>query len=568
MLGPSFTIGSSALASYQAAIAVTGQNIANAANPDYARQTGRLAAQLGGPAYGGVTPGGGVRLSALNRHVDEALEARLRSALGTRESADTLYRALTQTETAYNELTDEDVSSLLSDFFASFSTLQTNPQDSSARNLIISSADNLIRTFDRQRDGLIGQVESLNDEAVTSVDTVNRLVDEVADLNRMIVSSESDGVSSASALRDRRDGLLRDLGSLIDIEIREQSNGGVNIYVGSEPIVQFDRARGLRIDRELVDGLEVATVRFADNNSTVRLRGGRLHGLLAARDTYVRDQLGRFDDLSRALIYEVNKLHSSGAGLVGMTAVTGEYAVRDAGAALNSDAADLPFPIQNGTLIVHVRDTVTGAMITRQIEVDLDGIGGDDTSLRDLATALNNVPGLNASVTSDMRLRIEANSGQEFWVGDDRAGAMAALGVGGFFTGIDASTIDVSDAIRADNRLIAASASGARNDADNAGRIASLAADGARSDLLGGRTIQDFHLTMVNDLAVEAAGALTTQQATDAVYNSLFAQRESISGVSLDEEAINLSRYEAAYQGAARYLTVLDSLTTEVMALI
>ncbi|RMF80434.1 MAG: hypothetical protein D6744_08240, partial [Planctomycetota bacterium] len=119
-----------------------------------------------------------------------------------------------------------------------------------------------------------------------------------------------------------------------------------------------------------------------------------------------------------------------------------------------------------------------------------------------------------------------------------------------------------------DNRLIAASLTGQRNDADNAGRIAALASDSARSELLGGRTIQDFHLTMVNDLAVEAAGALTTQEATDAVYNSLFAQRESISGVSLDEEAINLSRFEAAYQGAARYLTVLDDLTTEVLALI
>ena len=51
-----------------------------------------------------------------------------------------------------------------------------------------------------------------------------------------------------------------------------------------------------------------------------------------------------------------------------------EPPVRDALAALNSTAANLDFPVQNGTFQVKVRDQATGQTITRMIQIDLDGI--------------------------------------------------------------------------------------------------------------------------------------------------------------------------------------------------
>lgn len=566
MLGGSFQIGRSALASYQAAISIAGQNIANAANPDYARQTGRLEAQVAGPIFG-VSPGGGVLLSELNRHVDEALQARLRNALGTREGSQVLYTALSQTETLYNELTQDDLSTQLSEFFASFGALQTNPQDTSARNLIVSKADQLLNSMQRMRSGLLQQVEDLNSQLDAAAGTVNDLAKQIADLNELIVAQEAGG-QTAAALRDRRDARLNDLAGLVDVQVREQENGAINVYLGSEPLVQFDRPRELEVQTVLDDGLEVASVHFADNGGGVRLSGGKMYGMLAGRDTYVRDQLDRFDTLARGLIFEVNRLHSSGVGLSGYQQLISDYAVDDSDAVLNTPEAGLPFTPVNGTMIVHVRDTATGAEVTRQIEVDLDGIGDDDTTLTSLAADLNNVPGLSASVTSDRRLQLTAGDGQEVWFEDDRSGALAALGVGGFFTGKDASTIDVAADIRADVGKIASSLSGARNDADNAGRIARLAAPDSTSSLLGNRSIQNYQLDMVGDLAIEASGARTDAESADAVYSALFAQRETISGVSLDEEAINLTQFQTAYQGAARYLTVVDQMTTELLQLI
>jgi len=354
----------------------------------------------------------------------------------------------------------------------------------------------------------------------------------------------------------------------MDIEVREQDSGAINVYVGSAPLVEFDRSRGPIVETVLEDGLELAVVRFADDHSNLVLRDGKLFGILQARDQYLRDQFDRLDTLAAGLIYEVNRIHSTGVGLVGYEELLSNYAVDDPDAVLNSTAANLPFPLENGTFIVHVREQSTGQVITRQIEVDLDGLNDDDTTLASLAAALNGVPGLSATVTSDNRLQLTADAGREIWFGEDSSGALAALGLASFFTGRNAGDIAVADRLREDPRLIAASLSGEVNDGDNAGRLARLADSTSTSALLGQRSIPDYHETIISDLAVEAAAALTQHEAAEAVYEGLYAQRESVSGVSLDEEAVNLSKFERAYQAATRYLAVVDQLTSETLALL
>ncbi len=566
LLGASFQIGRSALAAYQAAIAITGQNIANVGNPDYARQSARLAAMPGGMTAAGVAPGSGVDVTGLERHLDEAVEARLRLALGQRSGAQTVYETLNRVEAMYNELTDGDLSSQLSEFFGSLSNLQTDPAETTARDLVISNADAIIHTLQRQRSGLLGEVNDLNDSAEQVTQTANSLAEQIADLNAKVVTAEARGQGGAGALRDRRDGLLRQLGELLDIQTREQDNGIVNVYVGSEPLVDFNRSRGLKTQTVLEDGLERVTVRFADNGSTVVMRSGKLAAIVQARDGHLADQLAQLDQLAAGLIYEVNSVHSSGRGLVGYTQVAGTYAVDDPDAALNSAAANLSFPVQNGTFFVHVRDQATGQTISRMIEVDLDGLNGDDTTLNSLAAALNGVPSISASVTGDNRLQIGASAGFEVSFSEDSSHALAALGVGTFFEGNNAATLAVNSAVRDDPRLLATSLDGAPGDGTNAGRMAAVGT--ASSALLGSASVQEFHERLVNGLAVEAAAASTEQAAADAVYSSLLAQREATSGVSLDEEAINLTKYEQSFQGASRFITVLNTLTAEVLNLV
>ena len=132
----------------------------------------------------------------------------------------------------------------------------------------------------------------------------------------------------------------------------------------------------------------------------------------------------------------------------------------------------LPFPVQNGTFLVHVRDQATGQTTTRMIEVDLDGLNDDDTTLNSLAAALDNVPGISAAVTGDNRLQLSADSGFEVSFSEDSSHALAALGVGTFFDGTNAATIAVNSAVQDDPRLLATSLDGTPGDGRNAGRLA------------------------------------------------------------------------------------------------
>lgn len=566
ILGASFQIGRSALAAYQSAIAVTGQNLANVGNPNYARQSPHLTALAGGMTLAGVAPGTGVSLSRLQRHVDNALEAHLRTALAQQSAATQVHSTLSQVESVYNELSDYDLTSRLNTLFASFTALQTDPLESTARAQVLADADAVVTTLQQYRSGLLTITGDLNARVADTTTQVNQLLKGIADLNAQIVAAQAQGNGGDGALRDRRDGLLRELATQLDIRTREQDSGIVNVYVGSEPLVEYGRARTLTTQSEVRDGIERVVVRLADTGAALPRSDGQLGALATARDDYVVEQLKQLDTLAQGLIYETNRLQSTGRGLVGYTSIAAAFQVRDITAALNSPEAGLTYPVQNGSFLVQVRDKASGQVTSRLIEVDLDGLNGDDTSLAALTTQLAAVPGLQASVGADGRLQLKAANGFEFNFAEDSSGALAALGVGAFFTGTDAATISVNTALKAEPRLIATALDGSVGDGSNAGLLAAVGDQ--VSTLFGAQSLLEFRERMVHDVAVQAAAAADGAEAADAIYSSLLAQRESLSGVSVDEEAINLTVYERAFQGASRYLSVVDSLANDVLSLV
>jgi flagellar hook-associated protein 1 FlgK len=69
-------------------------------------------------------------------------------------------------------------------------------------------------------------------------------------------------------------------------------------------------------------------------------------------------------------------------------------------------------------------------------------------------------------------------------------------------------------------------------------------------------------------IAISAADAKNDSQASAVVKETLLAQREALSGVSLDEEAINLIRQQRAFQGASRLIAAVDELMQQILALV
>src|SRR5690606_2404383 len=179
-------------------------------------------------------------------------------------------------------------------------------------------------------------------------------------------------------------------------------------------------------------------------------------------------------------------------------------------------------------------------------------LNGDDTTLTDLATDLSAVSGVSASIVGG-KLKIDAaSSAVEFSFSQDSSGTLAALGVNSFFTGKGAFDMGLNAAVKADPTRLAAAKNGQPTDNQSALAIAAL--ESTALGTLSGASLKDGYQAMVNGISVTAAAAKSNAEASHVVQDTLFYQREALSGVSMDEEAINLMRQQRAFQGASRLI--------------
>ena len=82
----------------------------------------------------------------------------------------------------------------------------------------------------------------------------------------------------------------------------------------------------------------------------------------------------------------------------------------------------------------------------------------------------------------------------------------------------------------------------------------------------GGKTMGAYYIDHVNDMGNIARQAAISQSALQVVYDQSVAARDEVSGVSLDQEAADLIRFQQAYQAAAKILQVASQLFDSVLA--
>ena len=558
--------GKSALATHQAALQVTGNNIANAGNADYTRQVARITPGKEQELRPGIFLGSGVNLDAVTRQIDEALAGRLRGSNSNAEAAGTLEQWMGRIESVYNELTDDDLSSHLSGFFNAWSNLANKPQDQGLRQVVLQTGESVAGWFQSIRTGLSNLQNDADSRLVNKVADADRLAQQVANLNQQIVVAEGGSGGQANALRDQRDVVLKDLSGLLEIKTTEESSGIVNVYVGSEPLVIGTNNRGLALKKETVDGKLTSSVIFKADRGTVKLNGGGEIGALSAvRGEHLNNAIDTLDTLAGNFIFELNKLHAGGQGLSGLANLTADNSVADATIALNDPKADLDFQPVNGSFVVHVKNKATGLMTSTMVKVNLGG-SGVQTSLNSLTADLDGIDNISAQVING-KLKLSADSpAVELSFSQDSSGTLAALGINNFFTGSDAHDVAVSELLKKSPSMIAASATGDDGDNQTALSIASLESLGLKS--LDGMSLKDKYQSMINGISTAAASARTNASAAQAVQETLSAQRESLSGVSLDEEAVNMIRQQRAFQGAAKLVSAIDEMMRTIIGMV
>src|SRR5690606_1014228 len=103
---------------------------------------------------------------------------------------------------------------------------------------------------------------------------------------------------------------------------------------------------------------------------------------------------------------------------------------------------------------------------------------------------------------------------------------------------------------------------------DNRNALAIVALREQGVAALSGFSLTQYWNRHVEDFAARLGQAKSAVAADTVVRENLEAQQQSVSGVNADEEAIDLIRYQRAYQASARFLTVVDELLQTLMALV
>lgn len=439
----------SALTTQQAAINITNSNIANVNTDGYSRR--QVAIEC--------TEYAGVQASDAKRVCDTFLLKQIVSETQDLGKWEAEAKYLESVEAVFDESEGSGLSESMSEFWNAWQDLVNDPSGSTERSTLASVADTLTQTFNSIRSDLSDIQEGIDDDIVTTVSTINRIVEQIADLNQKIARANADG-QDTNTFQDSLDSLVTELSSLIDISSYENKNGQICIQTANgKPLVEGTTTWSLSTEINSTTGLQDVIWVDSDGNSYVitdDISGGKLGGCLEIRDERIPAWQDQLDELAAALMNEVNALQTGGYDINGGSGVA-------------------------------------------------------------------------------------------------------------FFTGTGASDMAVNTDILDDPGTIAASSSadGAPGDGSNASAIAEL-----QNRLLfdsGTSNFSDFYATLVSEVGTAIQSAQAGYESRSDMVEFCTNQRESVSGVSLDEETAKLIVYQNAYEAAAKVISVLDELMETIL---
>jgi flagellar hook-associated protein 1 FlgK len=120
-------------------------------------------------------------------------------------------------------------------------------------------------------------------------------------------------------------------------------------------------------------------------------------------------------------------------------------------------------------------------------------------------------------------------------------------------------------AVATNNPNTVAAAAPGEGSAGNTNASALSGLSGA--NVVGGQTASGFLASFLGQIGSDTAAAATDNGAEQATLTQLTTQRDSLSGVSLDEEAGNLTQYQRAYQAAAQVFNIANSIMASALNL-
>jgi len=328
-LNTSLFISVQALMAEQGALNVTTNNIANVNTPGYTREVPVLS-EAATIQEGTVRFGGGVTMNQFQSIRDQLLQLRMYEETQQQNKSGTQLNSLTQIETLFSDPT-KGIGGAMTDFFNSLSQLSTNPTDNSARQQVLSTANNLAIAFHQSVSGL-GTIQSDLDQSVPqAINQINQLTKQIADLNGQVAQIQGLG-QEPGTVQDQRDQLITQLSGLINVSVTRTEHGLTLTTANGVPLVVANKSFELQVSNN-TNGFSNVVAQGQDITS--QITGGKLAGIINVRDQVIPDLLNRLDTLANQFSTSFNTQNQAGFDLSGNaggnfftppTAVTGSAA--------------------------------------------------------------------------------------------------------------------------------------------------------------------------------------------------------------------------------------------------
>ncbi len=530
----------SGLSAAQAALSTTSNNISNYTVAGYSRQT-ILLNQANSTLSGSSYYGNGVNVTGVQREYDEFITAQLRGSSASYSAVNSQYSQISNIDDLMSTSTTS-LSTSIQSFFTNVSNVVSNADDPSARQSMLSYAQGLVNQFQTTAQYLTNMQSSVNTDITSSVDQINTYTSQIADLNTQIAKLTTAGGAAPNDLLDQRDELVNNLNNIVGVSVSQQ-DGSYIVSMGSTTLVNGKNTTQLvampsssdpsRITVGYVDKL-AGNVEIPEKTLTT----GSLGGLLAFRT----------EDLDTAQ----NQL-----GQLAAAFTTSFNAVQTAGYDSNGDQGTDFFTIGSPTVLSNTKNTgnaeVTAewsdssALKASNYTVSYDGTNWSVTRMSD-----------NVKVTATQGTDSDGNTTLSF-DGLDLTVSGDAKAKDSFLVKPVQNVIgDMSVAITDESQIAAASsATSGESDNTNAQKMLDL----QDANLVGGNaTLAQAYATIVSTVGNKTSSLETASTTQESVVNQLTDRQQSVSGVNLDEEYANLTKYQQFYTANAQVLQTANTI--------
>ncbi|EMI09505.1 flagellar hook-associated protein FlgK [Anoxybacillus gonensis] len=577
----------------QQALYVTGHNIANANTPGYSRQRVNFEqtppypfASKNRPVMPGQM-GTGVEGGTVQRMREEFLDVQYRGENMKYGYWNTRAEALYKMEEIMNEPSDEGLAKTLDRFWQSLQDLAVNPSNSGARSVVRQRGMAVAETFHYLSSSLKSIRDDIKNELDVTVKAVNSLARQLNDLNKQISEVEVHGYLP-NDLYDERNRLLDELSQYVNIKVTPVPSGGSALKIAegrftvelvdrngtpfgklvdgstgsfNEIKVEYDTTGEKYVNEIELGNVPLNFLNFKENGKV----GALLHsyGYVGGAGLYP-EMLNNLNAMAKAFADEFNKIHSTGWSIheiqTGQKLSNNDFFTYDP-----SDVA--------GTLGIHsdIMDSLD------KIAASFAGFGISPWGTFDGS--------VNSSGSYDrIRLDVEfdhVNNRFEYKVFDVNSNLITSGQT------VDASESSLTSALESlfSTNTVKFMAQfttlkpgdkwtfefeqdkptvGQIGDGSNAQALAEVK-NGTMNIAGNTTTIQNFYESLIGQMAVNAQEAKRLSENSEVLRQSVDERRMAVSSVSLDEEMMNMMKFQHAYNASARMITMIDQMLDKII---